>query len=173
MNNRGVTLIEVLSVATMVTIVGGISLVSLKKNQINSRKIEGKTELGILYQAQETYLFKNRAAFHDGIEGLVFPRGKKRFNIGYAAHSGAPKHNYKELYAGGSADFEFIVNHNESSFNIPGAPATKCPSGTNKRIFTAYAIGHIKDGDIPNDPNKLSQWSIDQDGALDEVHDPL
>lgn len=129
MKSRGFTLIEVISVALMMTIIGGISVISLKKTQIRNRKLEAKTELGFIYQAQKTYLFKNRAKLNDGIQEIVFPKGIKRYNVGFENHYNRElhqAHNYMELCDDKNGE---KIDGNLGSYNYGGDP----DKPTNKR----------------------------------------
>ena len=130
MKSRGFTLIEVISVALMMTIIGGISVASLKKTQIRNRKLEAKTELGFIYQAQRTYLLKNRESLNDGIQEIVFPKGTKRYNVGFVnihnPRSSRQAHNYMELCDDKNGE---KIDGNLGSYNYGGDP----DKPTNKR----------------------------------------
>ena len=178
-NRRGFTLIEVIAVATMVAIVGSLSLISLKRTQIHNRKLEAKAELGFLYQAQKSYFFKNRSGFNDGIEEIMFPKGKKRFNVGYTRHSGSSsqKQNYQEFYNNTPATDASCSSGTLHPLSCSPSIAGSCRSCSSGGDFTPYtpakSVNNRKDFELISDLSSNNLVEINSSrGEFKPVLDP-
>lgn len=82
MNQRGLTIIELMFVTVLVFIVGSMSFFKVTELTLKRMRQEAKINLADFYRAQMHYKFEHNE-FAEEINGMIFPKGVLRYNVGF------------------------------------------------------------------------------------------
>ncbi len=123
-NQKGFSVVEITSAVVIMGIIGTLSVKQYGTTRAKSRKLEAKTQLGLLHRGEQSWLLQN-GTYTSQINLIMFPKGKIRYNVGFEININ---------------DFSYCQ---KKTFNAPSCPGASRNPNPNWCIYPSHSYKHI------------------------------